>query len=162
MCQKIADALDGKKIVVGVFVDLQKAFDTVDHNILLSKLQYYGFRGKASSFFKSYLSGRRQFVCVSGQESAEALVQHGVPQGSVLGPLLFLLYINDLHYAIKNSIVHHFADDTNLVCVSEDLKSLVKKTNLDLKFLWHWLNANKIPLNAAKESTSYSDILINV
>jgi len=150
MCQKISDALDEKKFAIGVFVDLQKAFDTVDHEILLAKLQYYGFQGKTLSLYRSYLTGRNQFVCVSGHESALALVTHGVPQGSVLGPLLFLLYINDLHFAIINSIVHHFADDTNLVCISNDLKSLVRSINLDLKLLWHWLNANKISLNAAK------------
>ena len=150
MCQNIADALDGEKFVCGVFIDLQKAFDTVDHNILLAKLHHYGIRDKAHSLFKSYLSGRQQFVSLSGKTSAKLAIRHGVPQGSVLGPLLFLIYINDLNDAIENSIVHHFADDTNLLCVSKSLESLVKKMNLDLMYLWHWLNANKISLNASK------------
>ena len=150
MCQKITDALDKGEHVCGVFVDLQKAFDTVDHEILLAKLQHYGIRDKAFSLFKSYLSDRRQFVTISGRNSAEAIIRHGVPQGSVLGPLLFLIYINDLNHAICHSAVHHFADDTNLLCVSSTLESLVKMLNLDLKFLWHWLNANKISLNASK------------
>ena len=150
MCQKIADALDNKKFVCGVFVDLQKAFDTVDHAILLAKLQHYGIRGKAYSLFKSYLSGRKQFVSISGCNSSELLMKHGVPQGSVLGPLLFLIYINDLNFAIKGSIVHHFADDTNLLCITDSLESLVETINLDLQSLWHWLSANEISLNASK------------
>ena len=150
MCQKIADALDEHKFACGVFVDLQKAFDTVDHEILLAKLQHYGIRGKAYSLFKSYLNGRKQFVSISGCNSAELLMKHGVPQGSVLGPLLFLIYINDLHFAIGGSIVHHFADDTNLLCITDSLESLAETLNLDLQSLWHWLNANKISLNASK------------
>jgi len=150
MCQQVADALDEHKLACGVFVDLQKAFDTVDHNILLAKLYHYGIRGKVHSLFRSYLTGRRQFVSILGKKSSESFMLHGVPQGSVLGPLLFPIYINDLHFAIKFSIINHFADDTNILCIADSLGSLVKKTKLDLKFLWHWLNANKISLNASK------------
>ena len=91
MCQKIADALDDHKFVCGVYVDLQKAFDIVDYEILLAKLKYYGIRGKAYLLFKSYLSGRRQYIIVSHCNSSELIMKHGVPQGSVLGPLLFLI-----------------------------------------------------------------------
>ena len=154
MCQKISDALDEKKFVCGVFVDLQKAFDTVDHSILLAKLHHYGIRGKAHSLFKSYLTGRKQFVSVSGSNSAELLMKHGVPQGSVLGPLLFLIYINDLNFAINGSIVHHFADDTNLLCIADSLELLAKTVNLDLQSLWHWLSANKIyVISPSKQET---------
>ena len=113
--ETIRQALDNKKIACGIFVDLQKAFDTVNHDILISKLDHYGIRGSANKWFASYLKNRSQFVSILGFDSSTKPISHGVPQGSVLGPLLFLIYINDLHLAIKNSKVFHFADDTNLL-----------------------------------------------
>ncbi|XP_057296223.1 uncharacterized protein LOC130625172 [Hydractinia symbiolongicarpus] len=95
-------------------------------------------------------TSRQQFVSINGTEFEYKLVRHGVPQGSVLGPLLFLIYINDLNCAIKFSMVHHFADDTNLICFDKSLKYLSKRIIMDLKFLIQWLNANKISLNASK------------
>ena len=148
--QKIMDALDKGNYACGVFIDLQKAFDTVDHETLLKKLFHYGIRGTTLSLFHSYLTGQLQHVSISGVCSDNKIIRHGVPQGSVLGPLLFLLYINDLNCAIKYSMVHHFADDTNFLHFSGSLKQLAKQMNLDLKFLCHWLNANKISLNAGK------------
>ena len=121
--------------MTSVFVDLQKAFDTVNHKILLSKLEYYGIRGSINAWFKSYLYKRRQKVTINGFESEIKLLNHGVPQGSVLGPLLFLLYINDLHKSIHNSKVYHFADDTNLLRISTSYKKLQKELNKDLKNL---------------------------
>ena len=148
--QLIMDSLDKGMYGCGVFIDLQKAFDTVDHKILLEKLYHYGIRGNAHDLLKSYLHNRQQFVSINGFESEKTFVKHGVPQGSVLGPLLFLIYINNLHLAIKYSQVHHFADDTNLLHFNNSLKNLSKKVNLDLKFLYSWLVANKISLNAGK------------
>ena len=129
---------------------MQKAFDTVDHEILLKKLDYYGVRGLANDWFKSYLSNRRQFVSINGFSSKNLPMKYGVPQGSVLGPLLFLIYINDLHKAIKYSLTHLFADDTNLLVIGSSLKQIQKRINIDLKLLCKWLKANKISLNASK------------
>ena len=91
MTEKIREALDNKKHVCGIFVDLKKAFDTVDHNILLKKLEYYGIRGTANNWFRSYLTNRKQFVSINGFNSQTTDTDIGVPQGSVLGPLLFLI-----------------------------------------------------------------------
>ena len=113
----IRKALDDGNIGCRVFVDLQKAFDTVDHQILLAKLSHCGIRGVSNDRFKSYLSNRSQYVSINGYDSGLAAINCGVPQGSVLGPLLFLLYIDDLNQAIKFCKVHHLADDTNLLCL---------------------------------------------
>ena len=134
----------------GIFVDFQKAFDTVNHNILLEKLDHYGIRGPINDWFKSYLIGRKQYVSILGFDSNISILHHGVPQGSVLGPLLFLLYINDLNNAIKYSTVFHFADDTNLLIIDNSYKIIEKKLNFDLKCLVKWLLANKISLNTSK------------
>jgi hypothetical protein len=154
--EKIRDALDHGKIAGGVFVDFQKAFDTVNHSILIKKLNHYGIRGEVGKWFASYLSNRKQFVSILGFESNHQSIKHGVPQGSVLGPLLFLIYINDLNRSIKHSFTFHFADDTHLLAIADrkpnvhPVHSLQAKLNKDLKGLYCWLLANKISLNAAK------------
>ena len=142
--------MDNSNFACGIFVDFQKAFDTVDHGILLEKLAHYGVRGRANDWFKSYLSNRLQYVSINGFHSKNELMKYGVPQGSVLGPLLFLIYINDLRNAIYHSTVHHFADDTNLLYTNKNLNIIQTKINKDLKSLCTWLRANKISLNASK------------
>ena len=106
LTENIRQALDEPYIGCGIFVDFQKAFDTMDHEILLSKLDYYGIQGISNNCFKFYLSNHKQFVSINGYDSGLAEIKCGVPQGSVLGPLLFLLHINDLNQAIKFCKVH--------------------------------------------------------
>ena len=125
--ESIRSALDDSNYVCGVFVDLQKAFDTVNHNILLNKLSHYGIRGIMNEWFKSYLQRRKQIVSINGVESELRELNHGVSQGSVLGTLLFLIYINDLNRCYSNSKVYHFADDTNLLHINSCFKRLQKK-----------------------------------
>ncbi|MBY0580283.1 MAG: reverse transcriptase family protein, partial [Rickettsiales bacterium] len=148
--ESIRVALDSGNFACGVFVDFQKAFDTVDHEILLSKLNYYGVRGISLQWFKSYLSDRQQFVTLNGISSDIKKVSIGIPQGSILGPLLFIIYINDLNLSIKHSKTYHFADDTNLQLITNSLKKLNKYINQDMASLVQWLRANKISLNTKK------------
>ena len=148
--EQIRTALDNNKYAIGVFVDFQKAFDTVDHNILIKKLERFGISGNCNKWFQSYLTNRKQFVSILGYKSNQRTIFHGVPQGSVLGPLLFLLFINDLHRVIKFSTVFHFADDTNLLLIGDSPSKIQKQMNCDLRWLYRWLIANSISLNAAK------------
>ena len=104
-----------------MFIDLQKAFDTVDINILLRKLELYGIRGKCNNWFRSYLTGRRQYVSLNGKTSDLKEIFHGVPQGSVLGPLLFIIYINDLPNSLIFGTATLFADDTCILFSSISL-----------------------------------------
>jgi len=150
LVENIYQALDKGEFACAIFIDLQKAFDTVDINILLSKLNYYGIRGVANDWFKSFLTNRKQNVNIDGIDSNTLDIDIGVPQGSVLGPLLFSLYINDLQYAIKYCQTRLFADDTNILKTDKSLKTINKLINFDLKNLWNWLCSNKISLNVSK------------
>ena len=132
-----------------VYIDLSKAFDTLNHNILLSKLQYYGITGCPNDLLCSYLSGRSQYVEYSGSKSEKLSIDTGVPQGSVLGPLLFLIYINDLPLVSNVFKMVMYADDTTLFCnidnnVTEDV------INRELFKIYEWLRANKLALNVSK------------
>ena len=148
--EKIRKACDTGNFACGVYLDLQKAFDTVDHSILLKKLEYYGVKNTPLRWFQSFLVNRFQYTTVNGAKSITAKISHGVPQGSVLGPLLFDIFINDLHNAVKFSQVIHFADDTNLLISDNSLKRINSHINHDLKLLNEWLKANKLSLNLAK------------
>ena len=126
--EKIRKALDSRKFPCGIFLDPQEDFDTVNHEILLRKPEHYGIRNTSKSWFRSYLENRKQLVSLNGTDSETQIMKHGVPQGSVLAPLLFLIYINDLHNVILYCQSYHFADDTNLLCISKSPKKSPKKT----------------------------------
>ena len=155
MVQQIKETIDKGDIGIGVFVDFQKAFDTVNHKILLGKLEHYGIRGVANNWFASYLANRQQYVSIGGTKSEIKPIMHGVPHRSVLGPLLFLIYINDLNTCIKFSTTRHFADDTNLYHIIDRTKlrnrNPTRKLNIDLKSLNQWLIANKIFLKCYQD-----------
>ena len=131
----LSDAIDLGKVTSGLFIDLSKAFDTVNHDILLAKLEFYGLRGVALQWFKSYLSCRSQFVQYNGYNSSSKYVKSGVPQGSILGPLLFLLYINDLCNVSKALDFILLADDTNIFFSHNDPDQLMEIVNNELKKL---------------------------
>ena len=148
--KSIQKQLDAGNYTAGVFVDLKKAFDTVDHNIILEKLDYYGIRGVAKTWFESYLNNQKQLVTLNGSDSSFKPVSTGVPQGSALESLLFLVYINDLHKCVKYSKVYHFADDTNMLQSDNSLKNAAEQMNFYLKNLSQWLKDNKLSLNFTK------------
>ena len=119
--------MDVKLFTCGIFLDLKKAFDTINHSILLKKLNHYGIRGIINDWFSSYLLGRSQVTEIDSNLSTINKISCGVPQGSVLGPLLFLIYINDFHNSSEKLSFYLFADDTNLLYADKNLKSLEKR-----------------------------------
>ena len=129
---KIISALDENKYILGVFLDFSKAFDTIDHSIMLHKLHNYGIRGVANKWFDSYLTNRSQYVSYNGEESSYKGIVCGVPQGSILGPLSFLIYVNDLALMCYNVTSIMYADDSNLFKEGSNLKEIEKIINGEL------------------------------
>ena len=150
LIDQITRAIDTKEITVGVFLDLSKAFDTVNHNILLHKLHHYGIRNTAQKWFRSYMENRKQYVRFNNTDSEFRGVKCGVPQGSILGPLLFLIYINDLPNANKTLYKILFADDTNLFYSHKNLTHAMQTVNNELNKTSQWLNSNRLSLNVTK------------
>ena len=144
--------LDSNQMTCGIFIDLSKAFDTVNHQILMDKLEHYGIRGKAHELFKSYLSNRKQFVTIEKCKSQTRSISCGVSQGSVLGPLFFLIFINDLSNCCPSGNVRIFADDTNVFFHSKNIDELITMGRNILTELNTWLGANKLTLNTEKSS----------
>ena len=143
------DRLEEKKTVCNIFLDLSKAFDTVDYSILLHKLNHYGIRGVALDLFKSYLSNRKQFVSDGSIYSSVVDMSIGVPQGSVLGPILFLLYINDIDNA-SDFKTRLFADDTCLSLSNFSLSDLETRCNIELVNVNEWMSCNRLTINPNK------------
>ncbi len=146
----VLPSLDRKHKCLSVYLDLSKAFDTINHAILLEKLQYYGIRGRALEWFRSYLVQRRQYVNYMGVNSTTQTIVYGVPQGSVLGPLLFILYSNDIPHAVEHCKSILFADDTTVYLTGENLQTMYGQVNADLKSLNDWFRANQLSVNPTK------------
>ena len=147
--------IDDNKKVLGIYFDLQKAFDTVDHKILLHKLYNYGIRGFMYVWLKHYLTNRQQFTFINGTSSSLRGISCGVPQGSVLGPLLFLIYINDISNCLPENNLRLFADDTNLFLSCDSFMQLENKANECLYNMQQWFKSNKLSLNYEKNMLYY-------
>ena len=142
--------IDRSSVNAVVFLDLKKAFGTVDHDILLSKMNLYGIQGTALNWFKSYLTNRTQRCFVNGSLSRICSLKCGVPQGTILGPLLFLIYINDLPNCLTSCQPRMYADDTHIKYAVVDVNLIQSNLNHDLDNLNKWLISNKLTLNSAK------------
>jgi retron-type reverse transcriptase len=147
---KITKAIDKGKYSVGIFLDLSKAFDTINHRILIKKLEHYGIRGVPKKWFENYLCNRKQIVKYKDVQSEVMTIKSGVPQGSVLGPLLFLLYINDIQFCSELISIVLFVDDTNILFSHTCLKQLNKIIQIEMNKITDWLNANKLSINTEK------------
>ena len=144
------DAIDNDELTGICFLDLSKCFDSINHTILLHKLTKYGVVGDAHNWFKNYLHNRSQYVCLNGTKSEESQIKIGVPQGSVLGPILFLLYVNDLSHEIKHSACNFYADDSMLYYSDCDHEVVNEKLQNDLQHVIKWLDKNRLCLNSKK------------
>ena len=151
---KIVDAVDKSLHALGLFVDFSRAFDMVNHEILLFKLERYGIRGLTSQLFRSYLTNRQQYVVVNGTKSKRIVVNQGVPQGSVLGPLLYLIYSNDLlshlQKVLPSVFFSSYADDTNIVIISKNRDLLRQQTELVYNSVLFWSEKNCLKLSQNK------------
>ena len=146
----ISSSIDSGEFTIGVFLDFSKAFDCLNHKILFEKLEHYGVRNEALQWFKSYFTNREQYVVFDSHESDKMLITCGVPQGSILGPLLFLLYVNDVINVSNILLLILYADDTNAFISGNDINAMIDTMNEELKKLVIWLQVNKLKLNVKK------------
>ena len=147
----ISEALDRGECVIGVFLDFSKAFDTVDHSILKMKLNKYRIKGTQLKWFEDYINDRKQYITYNNSaKSKSQTIKCGVPQGSILGPLLFLIYINDLSTVSEACLPILFADDTNILITGINIDVMCQQLNDDLEKIQEWLCCNKLSLNVLK------------
>ena len=148
-------AIDNNEIIGTVLLDLSKAFDRVSQRLLLEKLRYYQFSNRTLHWFKSYFDHRSQQVSISGTLSSSKLISSGVPQRSVIGLLLFLIYINDLPLEVKKCIIDKFADDTTMSKSSCSVKKVTEHLNEDIKNAVKWCNNNKMAIDTSKTKAMF-------
>ena len=144
------ESIDHGKVNLTVFLDLKKAFYTVDHSVLMKKLRAYGVRGKPGEWIESYLTNRKQFCSLCGLHSKARKVTCGIPQGSSLGPLLFIIYLNDLEECLQSSRASIYADDTSLTITSSDPAKVVDDGHHELLNIPEWMRVNKLSPNSKK------------
>ena len=179
LIDRLTYKLDNKKIPFNIYIDLSKAFDTLNHSILLSKLHYYGIRNTALTLLKSYFTNRKQYCDYKGTSSNMLLIHKGVPQGSILGPLLFILYVNDFYLSSNKFTFLMYADDTTLLSTYDtfhtntdtDIATIQRNINEELLRVTTWLSRNKLLINTTKtkmtvfhtqqKHISYPDVIIN-
>ena len=147
---KVTHAFENKGTAYSVFLDFAKAFDTVNPNILISKMEHYGIRGVCLNLFKNYLANRQQCTEINGTISDIEITKCGVPQGSILGPILFLIYINDIVNSSKLLKFYLFADDTTLFYSSKNKAGTEDIVNREIGKVTNWLISNKLSLNIKK------------
>ena len=139
--------IDKKQLNLSLFLDLKKAFDTVDHKIMVKKLNAIGVRGIAGEWFDSYLSNRKQYCSLGDQKSSESLVTCGIPQGSCLGPLLFIIYLNDFEDCLVLSKAGMYADDTHVTVTSDSMEELFESAREEMMNISEWMRINKLSIN---------------
>ncbi len=150
MLDKMYEKLDQGCLGGVVFLDLKKAFDTVNHKVLLRKLQSLGVSDRSNQWFESYLSRRKQQTKIDNACSPEHTVMHGVPQGSILGPLLFLIFINDLNSSVELCGTSMYADDTAVFYFAKDVDELAVSIQYDMQSISYWMRQNRLSLNVSK------------
>jgi len=150
LVDKYHEALEKNEYMIGLFLDLSRAFDTISHDLLLRKLQRYGMRGIAHNWLMSYLKNRKQYVNYQNENSKTVLTNIGVPQGSILGPLLFILYVNDFSNISNKLSFIQFADDTSIFASGPSLSEIGKNIEAEMKCICEWLQNNRLTLNVTK------------